>query len=325
MVLNMIKKISNKIIENQTSIFANLCTPAQIEYVIGIISIVSLSISCLTQSTSSKISDVCTELLPYIITVTIVTFILNTLCKGGASYISWFMIILPIVLIITSITSKKTPEERFNYEVPKPALKMFLYPKEDMEIDEENNEDKVEIILPEGKDAIKIRESDIQEIGIDPKKIKSIQKHDDIVFVLFINSDCTGNRQIYKEDLSKLSSKWKNRIGSIYLFRKASFKSLSGIPVQVFEKPEYEGKSASLWVLPTEKVAYYNKAALKFLKISNNEISSIKNPKNMWNIQVFKKDDFKGKFKVYQEDQFELNKEINNKITSIKITRNIKN
>ena len=45
----------------------------------------------------------------------------------------------------------------------------------------------------------------------------------------------------------------------------------------------------------------------------------------MWNIQVFKKDDFKGKFKVYQEDQFELNKEINNKITSIKITRNIKN
>ena len=47
------------------------------------------------------------------------------------------MIILPIVLIITSITSKKTPEERFNYEVPKPALKMFLYPKEDMEIDEE--------------------------------------------------------------------------------------------------------------------------------------------------------------------------------------------
>jgi len=350
MVLNIVDNIINK----QKIIFSNLCKPAQIEYIIGIIGIISLSISCLTDSSNSKISDVCTDLLPYIATVSIATYILNALCKGGASIVSWFMIILPIVMIIISIYSKKKPEyfdivdnllkdvkeeyaendkdyQETRYDKAyddiehfistKPELKMFLYPKKNMETDEDN--DRAEVILPEGKNFKKITESDIDAAGIDSKKIRSIQKHDDIIFILYINSNCTGNRQIYSENQHAINSRWENKIGSIYLFRKNYFDKWSKDPVQVYEKPEYEGKSTKLWILPNEKQARYNKSALEFVGINNNEISSLKNPKKKWIIKAYKADNFVGKYTLYDEDEFTLGKKMNNKITSIKITRNM--
>ncbi len=325
-IINILDRSNQTII----TIFNSLCTPAKIEYVLGIIGIVSISISCLTQSSDSKLADACNLLIPHIFTVSIATYILNSLCKGGASIVSWIMIILPIITMIISICYKKKPQylntvEKFiqttEHYSNKPALKVFLYPEINMESNQED--DKVEINLPAGKNSKKIHQGDIENAGIDSSKIKSIKKHDDIIMVLFKNPDCTGDKQIFTESLTKLNSRWQGKIGSIYLFRRKYFNKWSKDPVEVYEKPEYEGVGRKLWILPTETVGRYNKSALKFIGIDNNEISSMKIPKEKWIVKLYKADDFVGKYSIFNEDQFKFNKKINNKITSIQVLRKI--
>jgi len=320
MVFNNIIKILDKFNATIITIFNKLCTPAKIEYVIGILSIVSLSFSCLTHSTESKISQICTIVIPHILTVAVSVYILNALCKGGASNIAWIIIIFPIISMILSIFTKKQKElyKGFN---KKPALPVFLYPERNFEENDEQN--KATIYIPSNYLSKKTSEGQIEKAGIDAKKIVSIRKHDDSIIVLFTNPDCTGDREVFMNNIPKLPSRWENNIGSIYIFRKKHFNSWSRNPVRVYQKPEYEGKSTDLWILPTEKTSEYNKNHLDFLGIRDNEISSIKIPDKKWIVKAYDQPEFRGKYRLFNDHQFKLDKKINNKITSIKISRKL--
>ena len=106
MVLNTLEKITKKVLNKHQNVYPKLCTPAKIEYIIALIGLVSLSISCLTETSGSTFNDVCAELLPYILTATTYIYILNALCKGGASIFSWIIVLSPILVIISNIMTK---------------------------------------------------------------------------------------------------------------------------------------------------------------------------------------------------------------------------
>jgi len=106
MVLKTLEKITKKVLNKHQNVYPKLCTPAKIEYIIALISLVSLSISCLTETSGSTFNDVCAELLPYILTATTYIYILNALCKGGASIFSWIIVLSPILVIISNIMTK---------------------------------------------------------------------------------------------------------------------------------------------------------------------------------------------------------------------------
>ena len=106
MIVNTIKNLANNVVNKHKNVFPKLCTPAKIEYIIAIIATVSLSISCLTETSGSTFNDVCAEILPYIITAGIYIWILQTLCKGGASIFSWIIVLSPIIVLVTKVLTK---------------------------------------------------------------------------------------------------------------------------------------------------------------------------------------------------------------------------
>ena len=99
----MVVKTIKSVISNSTKIFKGLCTPAKIEAVLGIVGVVSVLISCLTNSSGSKLKVACTDAIPYIVVSSIMVYILNALCKGGAKFVSWIFVLTPLVLILISI------------------------------------------------------------------------------------------------------------------------------------------------------------------------------------------------------------------------------
>ena len=135
MVLKTLEKITKKVLNKHQNVYPKLCTPAKIEYIIALISLVSLSISCLTETSGSTFNDVCAELLPYILTATTYIYILNALCKGGASIFSWIIVLSPILVIISNIMTKTC--------LLKPEL-FEEYDEEEYHEDEDENEDEEE-------------------------------------------------------------------------------------------------------------------------------------------------------------------------------------
>ena len=132
MVVKTIKNLAsnvaqdvNSIVKNQKTYYASLCTPAKIEYAISVVGIASLAISCLTNGSGSKLDDTCMDVLPYLIVSAIFVFILNALCKGGASLISWIMIICPLCALFISVFNKSPELPTEGFESPSKALKEF--------------------------------------------------------------------------------------------------------------------------------------------------------------------------------------------------------
>ena len=99
----MVVKTIKSVISNSTKIFKGLCTPAKIEAVLGIVGIISVIIACLTNSSGSKLKVACSDAIPYIVVSSIMVYILNALCKGGAKFVSWIFVLTPLVLILISI------------------------------------------------------------------------------------------------------------------------------------------------------------------------------------------------------------------------------
>ena len=112
----MVVKTIQKIISNSTKIFKGLCTPAQIETVLSIIGISSLITSCLTNSPGNKLQVACTDAIPYAIVSILFIFIHNALCKGGATIISWIIVLAPLVSILLLIFLKPSENSKEFYE-----------------------------------------------------------------------------------------------------------------------------------------------------------------------------------------------------------------
>ncbi len=106
MVVKAIKNAAEKFVSTQKVYYANLCTPAKIEYAISVVGVAALAISCLTNGSGSKIEDTCVDVLPYLVVSSIFVFILNALCKGGASIVSWLMVICPLCALFVSVFNK---------------------------------------------------------------------------------------------------------------------------------------------------------------------------------------------------------------------------
>ena len=149
MIVNTIKNLANNVVNKHKNVFPKLCTPAKIEYIIAIIATVSLSISCLTETSGSTFNDVCAEILPYILTAGIYIWILQTLCKGGASIFSWIIVLSPIIVLVTKVLTKtaylksELYEEEESFDVVDQMLKSAVKGDEDYDedYDEEYDDD----------------------------------------------------------------------------------------------------------------------------------------------------------------------------------------
>ena len=134
----MVIKTIKSVISNSTKIFKDLCTPAKVESVLGIVGTISVLIACLTNSTGSKLQVACTDAIPYVVVSAILVYILNALCKGGAKFASWIFVLTPLALILLSIFVINPPKESFidfdddelfEEELPKPPTEpgCFVY------------------------------------------------------------------------------------------------------------------------------------------------------------------------------------------------------
>jgi len=152
MVLETIKNLANNVLNKQKNVFLKLCTPAKIEYIIALIALVSLSVSCLTESSGSTFNDACSEILPYIITTGLYLYILQVLCKGGASTFAWFIVLSPVLVLVSNVMTKTSllkPElyeeqdEIENFDVVDKMLKDVKeeYAENDRDEDEDEDED----------------------------------------------------------------------------------------------------------------------------------------------------------------------------------------
>ena len=108
----MVVKTIKSVISNSTKIFKGLCTPAKVEAVLGIVGTVSVIIACLTNTSGSKVQVACTEAIPYVVVSSILVYILNALCKGGAKFISWILVLTPLALILLAIFFINPPKKK---------------------------------------------------------------------------------------------------------------------------------------------------------------------------------------------------------------------
>ena len=126
MVVKTIKNVAKNFVSTQKAYYASLCTPAKIEYAISVVGIVALAVSCLTNGSGSKIEDTCVDVLPYLVVSSIFIFILNALCKGGASMVSWFMVICPLcALFVSTFYKAPTQTSTEGFSATSDALKEF--------------------------------------------------------------------------------------------------------------------------------------------------------------------------------------------------------
>ena len=87
---------------------AELCTPAQVYFVISIITLILAIIK------QFKISTVMMKL----VTIAIWTWFLNFLCSKGYKSVSWFLVLLPFIamalgfIMVMDTVAKKAPQQQ---------------------------------------------------------------------------------------------------------------------------------------------------------------------------------------------------------------------
>jgi hypothetical protein len=90
--------------------FRELCTPAQLYFVISVITII------IALANGLKLAVVLIKCLFVIVW----TFLLNFLCKKGYKNISWFLVLLPyIIMMIICLTAFFKIKEGFEIEIDK--------------------------------------------------------------------------------------------------------------------------------------------------------------------------------------------------------------
>jgi len=183
--------------------------------------------------------------------------------------------VVAIVLIILYMGTDFFNEAALPFEHFKtPELKLSLYPKKDF--DDTSSQQKVELTLDSGKGWRIFNNKTIVEAGIDPTQIKSIEKDDDIVMVLYkTDKKNSTSRSIYFYSKKDLGSKWSGKLKSLAIFRKSYFEKYSSDPAVIYTGKEYSGTSAKLWLLPKESSAKFDANDLEFAGIYKKRISSL--------------------------------------------------
>ena len=91
-------------------IFKEMCYPAYIYFVLSMISIIIMSIQnygntmsyCLGDY-SCQVSSTFAIFMIKIMVVLLWTWILNLICKAGATPLSWFLVLLPFIMMFVGI------------------------------------------------------------------------------------------------------------------------------------------------------------------------------------------------------------------------------
>jgi len=176
-----------------------------------------------------------------------------------------------IILYFTGFINKnKLPFEHFKT----PELKLSLYPRKDYKVG--GDQKKVVLTLSAGKAWGRYNKDVLIEAGIDPTKVRSIEKDDDIVVVLNKSSNNIGTaRSIYFSSKKDLGSKWNGKLLSLSIFRKSYFEKYSSDPAVIYTGKEYSGGSEKLWLLPKESSAKFDVDSLDFNGIRKKTISSV--------------------------------------------------
>lgn len=88
----------------------NLCAPAYFYFVVSLIAIIIMAIQNFGNTNTYCLGDyecnVSSTWVIFFIKVMVVllwTWILNLLCKAGASYLSWFLVILPYLIMFIAL------------------------------------------------------------------------------------------------------------------------------------------------------------------------------------------------------------------------------
>ena len=82
-----------KQVKNLSKTFSKICTPAQLYFLLGVITIIS-SLTMRMSITQRGIN---------IIILLVWTFILNFICTKGWNSLSWFLVLFPYILLLGSL------------------------------------------------------------------------------------------------------------------------------------------------------------------------------------------------------------------------------
>jgi len=90
--------------------FSNLCAPAQFYFIIAMFSIIILAIQNYGNSLEYCVGDyscqVSSTFIVFMIKIMIVllwTWILNLICKAGVTPLSWFLVLIPFIIMFVAI------------------------------------------------------------------------------------------------------------------------------------------------------------------------------------------------------------------------------
>jgi hypothetical protein len=90
--------------------FNNLCAPSQFYFIISMLAIIILAIQNYGNSLEYCVGDyscqVTSTFIVFMIKILVVllwTWILNLICKAGVTPLSWFLVLLPFILMFIAI------------------------------------------------------------------------------------------------------------------------------------------------------------------------------------------------------------------------------
>ncbi len=202
----MVVKTIKSVISNSTKIFKGLCTPAKIEAVLGIVGIISVIIACLTNSSGSKLKVACSDAIPYIVVSSIMVYILNALCKGGAKFVSWIFVLTPLVLILISIFFINPPNKESFEDLDFDDEEMFDDDDEEM-FDDDDDE------LFEEQESEQESEPEPEQDSKNEKKNKRIAKIKKNISKLEKRLERCSNER--KEKIEKLIEKRQKKLDEL--------------------------------------------------------------------------------------------------------------
>ncbi len=92
-------------------LYNSLCSPAKVYLILGVISLISLIYQNLSNPRRYRVGNISVKLSHHnllffifkIIYTIVWTFILNKLCKNGWSNVSWFLVLIPFILLFIII------------------------------------------------------------------------------------------------------------------------------------------------------------------------------------------------------------------------------
>ena len=157
---------------------------------------------------------------------------------------------------------------------------------------------------------------DWNRLGINNKQLSSFSLPQGWSITLYENSNYSGRNITYSSGVSCLSRDWNDRASSVLISSSGSNNSnnnnTNNAMVTLYSDCNYRGAAKSLG-------AGYHRSY--DLGIGNDQLSSIKVPYG-WSITVYSDENFKGRSASYSGDVYCFNREWNDQVSSVLITRN---